>query len=166
MTTLTIRSEEEEDRAPLRDLLLKAFQGAEEADLVDNLRNAGDIAVSVVGLMEGRIVGAAIFSRMSGPFPALGLAPVAVDEEERGTGIADKLIRAGLEEAQRQGIIAVFVLGDPAYYSRFGFRPETAAGFASPYAGPYLMALALHDAGLPVTSGRIDYAPAFNALEA
>ncbi|MCB1477060.1 MAG: N-acetyltransferase [Rhodobiaceae bacterium] len=163
---IAIRAEAKTERAALRNLLLASFPTAAEADLVDRLTIDGDVVLSLVAAKACRIVGAAIFSRMSGPFPALGLAPVAVDEEERCKGIADKLIRAGLEEAQRQGITAVFVLGDPAYYSRFGFRPKTAAGFASPYAGPYLMALALHDAGLPVTSGRIDYAPAFNALEA
>ncbi|MGB8843415.1 MAG: hypothetical protein WCC64_20355 [Aliidongia sp.] len=59
----------------------------------------------------------------------------------------------------------VFVLGDPVYYRRFGFDPMLASGFASPYAGPYLMALGLTQP-LPSLSGKIDYAPAFAALGA
>ncbi len=39
-----------------------------------------------------------------------------------------------------------------------------AAAFASPYAGPYLMVLSLTEAGLPIRSGRIDYAPAFTVF--
>jgi putative acetyltransferase len=58
----------------------------------------------------------------------------------------------------------VFVLGAPAYYRRFGFDPALASGFTSPYAGPHLMALSLTQP-LPRLSGKIDYAPAFAALE-
>jgi putative acetyltransferase len=56
------------------------------------------------------------------------------------------------------------VLGDPEYYRRFGFAPETAAPFASPYAGPFLMALRLHEGIALPASGRADYARAFSTL--
>jgi putative acetyltransferase len=59
---------------------------------------------------------------------------------------------------------AVFVLGDPRYYRRFGFDPGLAAGFASPHAGPDLMAIALQSDGLARRGGRMDYAAAFGAL--
>jgi len=57
----------------------------------------------------------------------------------------------------------VLVLGDPAYYRRFGFDSELASGFTSRYAGPHLMAFALTHP-LPALTGQIDYAPAFAAL--
>ena len=56
------------------------------------------------------------------------------------------------------------MLGGPAYYRRLGFDPARAKGFASPYAGPHLMALAPGGGDLPATGGRIDHAPAFAAL--
>ena len=68
----------------------------------------------------------------------------------------------GLERAKRQGWRAVIVLGDPAYYRRFGFRPEAVRGMASPYAGPALMGLALAPGGLQ--GPRIEHAPAFASL--
>ena len=100
---------------------------------------------------------------MSAPFKAVGLAPVSVAPARQRCGIGRRLIRAGLRRAADEGWQGAFVLGDPAYYRRFGFNPERASGFASPYAGPHLMVLGLHG-DLAATEGRIDYAPAFAAL--
>jgi putative acetyltransferase len=66
-------------------------------------------------------------------------------------------------KATQAGWDAVFVLGDPTFYRRFNFDPSRAAGFTSRYAGPHLMLLVLAQ-GLSATTGRIDYAPAFDAL--
>ena len=73
------------------------------------------------------------------------------------------LVADMLDAARRDGWRLVFVLGDPGYYGRFGFSAAAAAPFESPYAGPYLMALALGEGPLP-GFGRFDYAPAFGAL--
>jgi putative acetyltransferase len=52
---------------------------------------------------------------------------------------------------------AVFVLGNPAYYGRFGFRADHPSGFESPYVGPHLMALALGRGEWPANSGKLGY---------
>jgi putative acetyltransferase len=93
----------------------------------------------------------------------VGLAPLAVRPDRQRSGIGARLIRAALERAKGDGWQAVFVLGDPDYYRRFGFDSSLASGFSSPYSGPHLMALAL-EAALPVTSGTIVYAKAFEFL--
>ena len=112
---------------------------------------------------EGRIVGHILFSPMRAPFRALALAPVAVLPARQRSGTGTALIRAGLARAETEGREEVFVLGEPAFYRRFGFDPALAEGFRSPYSGPYLMALAL--AGkLPAASGVIAYAPALDGL--
>ena len=82
----------------------------------------------------------------------------------RSSRIGSRLIRDSLERLGNQGEELVFLVGEPAYYRRFGFAAETAAQFASPYAGPYFMALALGDIDIPA-AGRADYAPAFAGLE-
>jgi len=105
-----------------------------------------------------------MFSRMSAPFRSLGLAPVAVLSDWRRKGIAARLIEGGIKRAQKDGWEGIFVLGEPGFYRRFGFSAAQAEKFESPYAGPYLMALALQGSDLPCKSGRIDYAPAFSAL--
>ena len=83
----------------------------------------------------------------------------------RRRSVAERLIRRCLARAEDEGVVAVFVLGNPAYYGRFGFRASLAAAFGSPYAGPHLMALPLSSGHLPVTDGEIAYAPAFDGLE-
>ena len=161
---MEIRFEIETDFAEVRDLHLSAFPTAGEGDLVAALRCAGDAVLSIVAVESG-VVGHVMYSRMKAPFRALALAPVAVTAGWRRKGIADGLIRTGLAQAKRDGWEAVFVLGSPDYYARFGFGVAQAAGFQSPFAGPYLMVLALQDSGLPTTVGEVSYAPSFDNLD-
>jgi putative acetyltransferase len=161
--TVTIRDERPADRAGVREAVLAAFGRCEEADLVDRLRADGDAEISLVAVDGARIVGHVLLSPMTAPFRALALAPVSVLPDRQGTGIGTRLIRAALERAELGGWQGVFVLGEPAYYRRFGFDAALASGFASPYAGPYLMALAL-GGSLPATAGSVDYAAAFRTL--
>ena len=79
------------------------------------------------------------------------------------SGVGSALVRDGLARVQRDPWEAVFVLGDPAFYRRFGFDTELASNFTSPYAGPHFMVLALKSS-LSATVGKIDYASAFAEL--
>jgi putative acetyltransferase len=99
------------------------------------------------------------------PTGTLGLGPVAVLARYRRQGIAASLIGKGLRRAREDGWRGVFVVGNPDYYSRFGFDAVLAARFASPYAGPYLLALALQNDGLPSHEAKLDYPAAFAGLE-
>lgn len=63
---------------------------------------------------------------------ALLLGPVAVAEECRGQGLGGRLIRLGLETAERLGYPLVILVGDPEYYSRFGFSNEATGGWRLP----------------------------------
>lgn len=161
---MRITSETSGFEGAIRALLLAAFPTAVEADLVARLRHDGDIVIEMAAGEGERVIGYVAFSRMSAPMKAVGLGPVAVLPARQRQGIGSALIREGLASAQAQGLEAAFVLGEPAYYRRFGSDAEAASGFASPYAGPYFMALALADGGLAVRSGRVDYAPAFSGL--
>jgi len=158
-----LREETPEDHKFIHELLVAAFRRRGEAELVEALRKDGDLVFGCVAAVGGLIVGYAALSRMKAPFPALGLGPVAVDAPRRRKGVASALLRWSLAQALHEQWRGVFVLGDGAFYSRFGFRPELAAGFGSPYSGPHFMALALNG-GLPIKEGRIDYAPAFARL--
>jgi putative acetyltransferase len=159
----TLRDETAEDHSAIGELLTAAFQRSSEADLVDALRKKGDLVLGCVAAIDGLVVGYAALSRMKAPFPALGLGPVAVAAAYRRKGVASALLRRSLASVSKDCWRAVFVLGDGALYGRFGFQPELAAGFSSPYAGPHFMALALNGA-LPATEGSVDYAPAFDRL--
>lgn len=161
---MTFREETAEDHPVIGELLTAAFQRSGEAELVEALRRDGDLVLGCVAVIDGLIVGYSALSRMSAPFPALGLGPVAVAAPHRRKGVASALLRWSLTSVRNDRWRAMFVLGDGAFYRRFGFRPELAAGFGSPYAGPHFMALAL-DGALPAEVGRVDYAPAFSRLD-
>jgi len=163
-----VREEWAGDAEAIRSVHLAAFPTANEADLVDQLRRDGDIAVSLVAVEDGAVVGHVLFSRMfveadRREFDGLGLGPIAVLPDRQRSGIGSALIEAGVERAQSAGAQIIFVLGEPDYYGRFGFDAGVAAPFASPYAGPYLQARLL-DGLRPPCSGRADYAPAFAGL--
>jgi len=164
-----VRAATPDDAAAIRRVHLAAFPTPAEAGLVEALERGGDRMISLVAIEGESIVGHILFSRMDAQgdgrvLSALGLAPVAVVPSRQRQSIGSTLIDAGLRAARSAGTDLVFLVGDPAYYGRFGFAVEIAVPFASPYAGPYFQAKILApDFELP-TLGRVDYAPAFAAL--
>jgi putative acetyltransferase len=161
-----IRPAEPGDAAAIRGVLMAAFPTAAEADLVEALTRDRDAVVSLVAEREGAVVGHVLLSRMrvSGDGRAVGLGPVGVVPGFQGGGIGGGLIEAALGIARATGEEVVFVLGEPDYYERFGFSAEAAAPFASPYAGPYFMALALRPGFALPAAGEAAYARAFSDL--
>lgn len=164
-----IRPAEPEDVAGIRAVHEAAFPTPMEAELVEALVREGDAIVSLVDARDGEIVGHVLLSRMTvtgdaHPLRALGLAPVGVLPGFQGGGIGAGLIEAALAIAQATGEVLVFVLGEPEYYTRFGFSAEAAAPFASPYASPYFMALSLKPDFAAPAQGEAAYARAFSDL--
>ncbi len=160
-----IRPETPCDYAAIRVVQESAFQQSAEAQLVDDLRDAGDSVFSLVAVEDRTIVGHAMFSKLKAPFPALALGPVAVLPEHQRRGVGTHLIREGIARSEVAGWAGIFVLGDPSFYRHFGFDVGKASGFTSPYAGPHLMALPLGRSDLPTLTGSIQHAPAFAKLE-
>jgi putative acetyltransferase len=151
------------DHEAVREVHRLAFASEVEPKLVDALREAGDAVISLVAESEGRVVGHVLFSRLEAPMPALALAPVAVLPDRQRQGAGSRLIEEGLRQSQEAGWGAIFVVGEPAYYSRFGFDVETARGYTCPYAGEYFMVRFLAESQ-PLT-GEIAYPAAFADLE-
>ncbi len=155
-----IRNETIADIVNIAAVIERAFGRADEARLVERLRNDGDAAISLVATSGDAVVGHVLLSPMSAPFRALGLAPLSVLPQWQRRGIGSALVKSAVQRARAQEYRAIFVLGDPDYYGRFGFRTDLAVGFSSPYAGPHFMVLPLGGA-LPVVRGRVQYAAAF-----
>ena len=165
--SLRVQPEGEADSNGIRAVHLAAFPTAAEADLVKMLHEDGDAEISLVAKDGAQMVGHVMLSRMQvegdgRTFRALGLGPVAVIPEFQRRGVGSALIDEAMRLAEQRGVEIVFLPGEPDYYRRFGFSPEAAAPFASPYAGPYFMAKSF---GSPLpASGTAAYAPAFAKL--
>jgi len=129
---MEIRPEIPSDESAISDLITAAFLGAEhrggnEACIVEALRKVGNLAVSLVATENGEILGHLAFSPVTidghsdGWF---GLGPVAVVPNRQREGIGSALIEAGLDRLRARGSKGCVVLGEPAYYSRFGFTAD------------------------------------------
>ena len=161
---VAIRPERPGDRDAIFAVNRAAFGQAAEAALVDRLRADGDLVLSLVAADGEALVGHVAFSRLEAPAGcAAALAPVAVVPARRRQGIAAALIREGLTRLAGGGQDLVLVLGDPAYYGRFGFAAEAAAPLRTPYDGPFQQALALTERGRRM-AGEVRYAAAFAEL--
>lgn len=165
---LQIRPEEQADSPLIHRLVVSAFGNDAEADLVDALRAAGAATLSLVAVQDGQLVGHVLFSPVSSEFDLfgkhlLGLAPLAVSPERQKQGIGGQLIRRGLEIALVSGWDAIFVLGSPAYYARFGFSGVTEWNLTCSYSAQAqeFMAVTLKPHGLDGCGGVVSYHPLF-----
>jgi len=161
---MMVRPETPGDVAAIRAVEEQTFGRSAEAQLVDDLRDAGDSVFSLVAVEGETVIGHAMFSRLQAPFPALALGPVAVLPGRQRMGVGSRLIREGIVGCEAAGWVGIFVLGDPTFYRRFGFDAGKASAFVSPYAGPHLMVLPLGGNELSTSTGIIEHAPAFAKL--
>ncbi len=165
MSMMSIRAATPRDRAAIRSVEEHAFGQETEAGLVDALVAAGDAVVELVAEEEGQVVGHILFSRLhvregDRQFSAVALAPLAVEPSFHGTGIGGALVGEAHRRLKAAGETLAVVLGDPAYYSRFGYSRARAEAFESDYQCDALQALAWGEAP---SAGRLDYASAFAA---
>jgi putative acetyltransferase len=163
---ISLRLESAADAPQIRKLLEASFPGHDEAGLVDNLRRQGDMVLSLVAEADALVIGHVLFSRVTvegepGSSPALALAPLAVHPDYQHQGIGTRLVREGHACLAEMGETLSIVVGEPAYYSRFGYNHRRAARFESKYQSPYLMALSF---GPAPWEGRLVYPRAFSLL--
>jgi putative acetyltransferase len=159
-----IREEADGDREAIRDVHRLAFGRPAEALLVDKLRAVGAASIALVAECDAQIVGHLLFSELEAPMRALSLAPVGVRPQYQNLEIGSALIRHGIDLAAERSWDAIFVLGDPPYYERFGFSVEAARQFTCPYAGEHFMVCALAQREIPST-GELVYSAPFSELE-
>jgi putative acetyltransferase len=146
-----------------------AFAREDEARLVASLWASGRSVFEQLAECDGAIVGHVLFSPVriaeGDDGLAIGLAPMAVLPDWQRRGIGTGLLEASLRELADTPYRAIVVLGDPAFYARFGFRPAAATGLHDTYGGgDAFMALALREDGLSGYRGQVDYASEFDAL--
>jgi putative acetyltransferase len=169
---VVVRAETPTNVDQVRSLLLAAFPTPAEADLVDALRRDAawlpDLSLVALDPVSGEaapwdVVGSVVLTRLTvGGQEALALAPLAVRPDRQGQGVGSALVHAALEAARAAGERLVVVLGEPAYYGRFGFVPAATLGVTGPYGdGEAFQALALTGAA---PRGRAEYPSPFTHL--
>lgn len=164
---LLIRPETPADADAIRELTTAAFLTAEhasgtEAAIVDALRAAGALTLSLVAETEGEVIGHVAFSPVSITGRAgdwFGLGPVSVRPDRQRGGVGRALIEQGLAVLKAQGADGCVVLGDPAYYRRFGFANDPALIFAD-IPPPYFQRIVFRGAS---PGGQVAYHRAFEA---
>ena len=153
------------DHAAIAEVVTAAFGREDEARLVERLRADDDVVLEMVAEAQGAVAGHILFSRLWADHHGLfaALAPLSVRPDSQNTGLGSALVRAGLANVREYGCHGVLVLGDPAYYGRFGFEAAAAADVACPFRGlAAFQGLALEDEAFarPLT---VAYPDAFSA---
>lgn len=166
---INIRSELPSDAAAIEAVIIAAFSTAEHSSgteqfIVQALRDSGQLTVSLVAEEDGRIVGHAAVSpvTISAGSPGwYGLGPVSVVPEQQGRSIGTMLITHALEGLRTSGAVGCVVLGEPGYYSRFGF--SAAPSLVLPGVPAEYFQVIIFDGALPV--GEVAYHASFEATE-
>ncbi len=125
-----IRNETHDDISAITEVTIAAFKTLEignhtEQFIIEALRAAKALAVSLVAGIDGRVVGHIAFSPMTisdGTPNWYGLGPVSVLPEHQGKGIGKALIRTGLARLKDMNAQGCCLVGHPDYYRKFGFR--------------------------------------------
>lgn len=162
---IRIRNEAPPDVAAIGKVTIAAFLDAPhgsgtEQFIVDALRRSGQLSVSLVADDDGEVIGHVAVSPVTvsdGATGWYGLGPISVAPGRQGRGVGTRLMQQALTELRRSGAVGCVVLGDPAYYARFGFNAEPS--LVLPDAPPeYFQAIVFRGA-LP--SGTVSYHASF-----
>lgn len=155
MQQLVIRDETATDIAAIHGVTGAAFESLEISDqtepfVIEALRSAGALTLSLVAEVDGRGVGHIAFSPVTvsdGSAGWYGLGPVSVLPESQRRGIGKALIRAGLSRLRQAGARGCCLVGHPGYYGQFGF--EHVPGLVHPGVPPEALFALSFDGHLP-----------------
>jgi putative acetyltransferase len=127
---MIIRKETTSDIEAISHVTIAAFQNLPisnhtEQFIINALRNAGALTISLVAELDGQVVGHIAFSPVTisdGSLNWYGIGPVSVLPEYQKQGIGKSLMHEGLSLLKALGGKGCALVGDPSYYERFGFR--------------------------------------------
>ena len=164
---MVIRPEQPADSEAIFNLTVAAFQhhlfgDHTEQFMVNALRDADALTLSLAAEAESRVLGHAAFSPVTisdGSRDWYGLGPISVWSEWQRQGIGKALTREGLVRLKSLGAAGCIVLGSPAYYGRFGFANNPALVLEG-VPQEYFMALPF---GEKQAHGTVLFHPAFAA---
>lgn len=165
---MNIRNERSADVTAIKELTKAAFKDAPHSDhvehlIVEALRSSGKLSISLVAEIDGMIVGHVAVSPVSisdGTDGWYGLGPISVVPRCQRKGIGSQLMKSALDKLKELEALGCVLLGDPNYYSRFGFKADMDLIF--PGVPPeYFQALAF---GASMPKGEVTYHESFYGL--
>ncbi len=164
---IIVRSETDADVRAITDVTIAAFKTLEisnhtEQFIVEALRAAGALTISLVAELDGRVIGHIAFSPLAisdGAENWYGLGPVSVLPEYQRQGIGKALIREGLSRLKGMHARGCCLVGHPDYYGRFGF--ENVPGLAHEGVPPEAFFALSFDGPMP--QGAVTFHDAFKA---
>ena len=167
---VVIREEMETDAQAIRRLNEEAFGQSIEANIVDNLRSSCDQRLSLVAVLEERVVGHIFFSLVilesnGSKREGMGLGPMAVLPSLQRRRIGSRLVEEGLARMRGDGCPFVVVLGHHDYYPRFGFERASNYGVRCQWEGvpdEAFMILVNEEGAIPAEGGIIRYREEFS----
>ena len=157
-----IRETRESDLEEVFNLIHAAFGNRAESDLVKQLISDGDVLINLLVESSDTIIGNVVVSKITME-PDIGLfcggvAPVSVVPDQQSSGVGSKLMTAAINESKKMGMDALFLLGDPNYYKRFGFVVST---LKNDYSVKNFQELELTEDCLVNIKSKVTYANAF-----
>lgn len=163
---ITIRRELAGDSSSIRAVHKLAFPTDAESRLVDALRAANQLTLSLIAIVNSEIAGHIAFSpvEIDGEPIGWGLAPLAVVPHRQRTGVGSALTLHALNECRRLNVPLVVVLGDPEFYSRFGFAPASGWQLRDCYDGGDAFQAIFFDDRSAAPHGLVKYAPEFDLV--
>ncbi|MFM8874859.1 MAG: GNAT family N-acetyltransferase [Anaerolineae bacterium] len=163
---LLIRSEKASDIEAITQVTYAAFLGKfsdhpTEHLIVNALREADMLTLSLVAEIDGNVVGHVAFSPVTINETFMdwyGLGPISVAPAFQKQGIGSKMIVDGLAKLRDLGAKGCVLEGSPAYYSRFGFKPKAGLTYHAAPALEFFMALPFYD---DIPTGQVEFHKAF-----
>lgn len=163
---ILIRPETPADIAAIEQVTITAFNGKPYSDqtehlIVNALRAAGALSLSLVAEVNGRVVGHIGFSKVmidGKDLDWFGIGPVSVSPEYQKQGVGSKLIREGMTAIRERGAKGCVLEGSPDYYQRFGFKPYDGLIYEGAPAPEYFMAFPFTE---KIPQGKVEFHRSF-----
>ncbi|QLE54406.1 GNAT family N-acetyltransferase [Nostoc sp. TCL26-01] len=168
---MNIRCENSSDYLAIATINQLAFGRDNEAQLIAAIRMSefSIPELALVAEVDHVVVGHILFSYINlvdeVTFKVISLAPIAVHPDFQKQGIGTQLVQAGLAKLATRKEVMVIVLGDPQFYTRFGFEPSVKYDIASPFPVPEDVFMVKPLPGYQAKyRGNVIYPPAFNQV--
>ncbi|HJL60871.1 MAG TPA: N-acetyltransferase [Pseudomonadales bacterium] len=160
-----IREAQESDLEEVFNLIHSSFSNKAESDLVKQLISDEDVLINLVVESSDTIIGNIVVSKVTmEPDTGLfcgGVAPLSVLAVHQSSGVGSQLMKEAIKKSKEMGMDALFLLGDPNYYKRFGFN---ASNLESDYSVEHFQELELTKDCLANLKSKVTYANAFLSL--